>query len=489
MLFNSIQFFIFFPAVAVLFFLLPHRFRWLLLLSASAIFYMAFVPKYILILLTLGVIDFWAAKLIARSTGRRRLVFLWVSIISTCAMLFVFKYFNFFVSNVNVLADFLGWNYRLQTLKLILPIGLSFHTFQSLSYVIEVYRGKQEVEPHFGIYFLYLIFFPQLVAGPIERPGNLLNQFRQEHYFDLPRIANGLKLILWGLFKKVVIADGLAGAVSVVYSNPSAFDGLGLALATTFFAFQIYCDFSGYSDIAIGAAQVLGFRLMTNFNRPYASQSVVEYWKRWHISLSSWFKDYLYIPLGGSRSGEWRWRFNIVVTFLISGVWHGANWTYVAWGLLNAFYLIIYSWTANARRQFAQMIGLDVRPGLLHCCRVGCTFFLIWIGGIFFRALTVSDAGLIIRNIFMPSMWRGLSGLQEVKSSLAAMGLEWSQFLLLVFFILVLELVQLVQRDEDMRHLFSAKPLWFQWSFAYALIFTIGIFWGSVQMPFVYFQF
>ena len=489
MLFNSIQFFIFFPVVAALFFLLPHKYRWFLLLCASAVFYMAFIPKYILILLTLAVIDYWAARFIEHSEGTRRTVYLWVSIFSTCIMLFVFKYFNFFVFNVNELCRVLNWNYGLETMSLILPIGLSFHTFQSLSYVIEVYRGKQVVERHFGLYFLYVMFFPQLAAGPIERPGNLLPQFKEEHSFDLPRVADGLKLMLWGLFKKVVIADGLAGAITIVYGNPASFDGFALAMATTFFAFQIYCDFSGYSDIAIGAAQVMGFRLMTNFNRPYASQSVLEYWKRWHISLSSWFRDYLYIPLGGNRVSRFRWQLNIMITFVISGIWHGANWTYVAWGALNAFYLIVYSLTTALRQKFSDWCGLSGRPSLLHFCRVSSTFFLIWIGGIFFRALSISDTLLILKNIFAPAKWRNITGLAEVKASLLGMGMEWSQFLLCACFIVFMELVQYNQRDRDLRHMFAEKPLWFQWAFFYSLVFFIAIFWQAQQTPFVYFQF
>ena len=489
MLFNSIQFFIFFPVVAALFFLLPQKYRWFLLLCASAVFYMAFIPKYILILLTLAVIDYWAARFIAHSEGTRRTVYLWVSIFSTCIMLFVFKYFNFFVFNVNGLCRFLNWNYSMEMMALILPIGLSFHTFQSLSYVIEVYRGKQAVERHFGLYFLYVMFFPQLAAGPIERPGNLLHQFKEEHHFDLPRAVDGLKLMLWGLFKKVVIADGLAGAITIVYGNPGGFDGFALAMATTFFAFQIYCDFSGYSDIAIGAAQVLGFRLMTNFNRPYASQSVLEYWKRWHISLSSWFRDYLYIPLGGNRVSRFRWQLNIMITFVISGIWHGANWTYVAWGALNALYLIVYNLTTALRQKFSDWCGLSGSPGLLHFCRVSSTFFLIWIGGIFFRALSIPDTLLILKNIFSPAKWRDITGLAEVKASLMGMGMEWSQFLLCACFIVFMELVQYNQRDRDLRHMFAEKPLWFQWAFFYSLVFFIAIFWQAQQTPFVYFQF
>src|SRR5678815_1064118 len=219
-------------------------------------------------------------------------------------------------------------------LKIILPIGLSFHTFQAMSYTIEVYRGNQKAERNFGIYALYVMFYPQLVAGPIERPQNLLHQFYENHKFDYERVVNGLKLILWGFFKKLVIADRLALYVGAVYNNPTHHTGLSFIMATIFFAFQIYCDFSGYSDIAIGAAKVMGFKLMTNFNRPYFARSISEFWKRWHISLSTWFKDYLYISLGGNRVSVPRWYFNLFIVFLVSGLWHGANWTYIIWGCL-----------------------------------------------------------------------------------------------------------------------------------------------------------
>ena len=334
MLFNSFQFLLFFPTVTLLYFLLPHRLRWQLLLFASCLFYMAFIPWYIVILIITILIDYFAGLWLDRpdlAPAQRKTV-LTISIVSTCLVLFVFKYFNFFNTNFTAIASFFRWNYPIGALKIILPIGLSFHTFQSLSYVVEVYRGNQKAERHFGIYALYVMFYPQLVAGPIERPQNLLHQFYAEHCFDYRRVTDGLKLMLWGMFKKVVIADRLAIAVNQVYGNPHDYTGVPLIVATVFFAFQIYCDFSGYSDIAIGAAQVMGFRLMDNFNRPYFSKSIAEFWKRWHISLSTWFRDYLYIPLGGSRTKTWRWQFNLFITFLASGFWHGANWTYIIWG-------------------------------------------------------------------------------------------------------------------------------------------------------------
>jgi len=313
MLFNSLEFLIFFPVVTLLYFLLPHRHRWWMLLAASCGFYMMFIPKYIIILAVTIIIDYVAGILAEKPdlSPHKRKSILTISILSTCLVLFIFKYFNFFNTNFAHLAALLHWNYPIAALKLALPIGLSFHTFQSLSYVIEVYCGRQKAEHHFGIYSLYVMFYPQLVAGPIERPQNLLHQFYAKHAFDYQRVTDGLKLMVWGLFKKVVIADRLAIAVNTVYNDPHSFTGIPLIIATAFFAFQIYCDFSGYSDIAIGAAQVMGFRLMDNFNRPYFAKSIPEFWKRWHISLSTWFRDYLYIPLGGNRAKTWRWQYNL----------------------------------------------------------------------------------------------------------------------------------------------------------------------------------
>ncbi len=301
MLFNSVQFLIFFPVVTALYFVLPHKYRWAMLLAASCIFYMVFIPAYILILASTIIVDYIAGIYIERSTGARRRLFLIISIISNVGFLAFFKYFNFLNGNIAFLARLIHWNYPINVLYIILPIGLSFHTFQAMSYTIEVYRGTQRAERHFGIYALYVMFYPQLVAGPIERPGRLIHQFYEEHHFDYVRVTSALKLMTWGLFKKVVIADRLAMIVNPVYNNPAQYNGMTLALATVCFAYQIYCDFSGYSDIARGSAQAMGFDLMDNFNRPYFAKSIAEFWKRWHVSLSTWFRDYVYIPMGGEQ--------------------------------------------------------------------------------------------------------------------------------------------------------------------------------------------
>ena len=332
MLFNSIPFLVFYPVVTLLYFILPQRWRWAILLAASATFYMAFVPSYILILFFTILVDYNAGLWIERSAGHRRRFFLVLSLVANIGVLAFFKYFNFMNANLRELAHFLHWNYPVPLLQILLPIGLSFHTFQSMSYTVEVYRGRQAAEKHLGILALYVLFYPQLVAGPIERPQNLIHQFREVHRFDEDVFLSGVRLMLWGLFKKCVIADRLALYVSQVYDHPFQYRGLPLLVATVFFSVQIYCDFSGYSDVAIGSARSMGFRLMQNFNRPYGADSVPEFWRRWHISLSTFFRDYLYIPLGGNRTAPARWCSNIMLTFLISGLWHGAAWNYILWG-------------------------------------------------------------------------------------------------------------------------------------------------------------
>src|SRR3989344_5030668 len=292
MLFNSLSFAVFFPVVVVLYYTLPQRYHVPLLLIASCVFYMAFVPQYILVLFTLITLDFFLAQLIEKQTGRRRAALLWTSVAGNIGMLFFFKYFNFFNINLDALADLLHWNYDPMLLYIALPLGLSFHIFQSLSYVIEVYRGRFKPERNYLIYALYVMFFPQLVAGPIERPAHLLPQFLKAHTFDAQRVRRGLERILWGFFKKIVIADNIAPIVSHIYAGTPA-DGPLIIAVALLFAYQLYCDFSGYSDIAVGTALVLGYDIMENFDRPYAARSVSEFWRRWHISLSSWLRDYL----------------------------------------------------------------------------------------------------------------------------------------------------------------------------------------------------
>jgi alginate O-acetyltransferase complex protein AlgI len=390
MLFNTLQFVFFFIVVSLLYFSLRHRGKIWLLLLASCYFYLAFKPVYIVILLVTILVDYFAGIWIAQAEGRNRKLLLILSLITNIGFLAFFKYYNFLNENLtHVLASF-GKTNSLADYPYLLPIGLSFHTFQAMSYTIEVYRGNQKPEKDFIIYALYVMFYPQLVAGPIERPQNLLPQFHTHFKFDFEKLKSGLMLMAWGMFKKVVIADRLAVLVNYCYDNPSEHTALTLLVATFFFSILIYCDFSGYSDIAIGAARVMGFDLMTNFDAPYMSKSISEFWRRWHISLSTWFKDYLFIPLGGSRVGLWRLCINYLVVFIISGLWHGAAWTFIVWGALHGFYLVF----DMLRKRFSP-IKLPEIPIL----SILSTFVLVMFAWVFFRAKGIHNSKIILTKI------------------------------------------------------------------------------------------
>jgi D-alanyl-lipoteichoic acid acyltransferase DltB (MBOAT superfamily) len=443
---------------------------------------MFFVPIYILILGFTIVIDYFAGIAIENAEGKKRRFYLIISLVANLGVLAVFKYYNFFIENINESAHAFGINGSLPLLTILLPVGLSFHTFQAMSYTIEVYRGNQAAERHFGIYSLYVMFYPQLVAGPIERPQNLLQQFREKHNFDYDQAVSGLKLIIWGMFKKIVIADRLAAYVDPVYNQPQAWDGLTLIVATVFFAFEIYCDFSGYSDIAIGAARVMGFKLMTNFNRPYHAKSIAEFWKRWHISLSTWFKDYLYISLGGNRGTKSRWYFNLFFVFLVSGLWHGANWTFIIWGALNGFYLLFSIWTARYRKFFVQAVGFDSFPNLHRAFQILLTFTLTCYAWLFFRANNLTDAIYINKAI--------ISTLIQLFNFVPQPGpLSLREWAFCVIVIAFLEIVHFTQTKKSLGTALVGKPIWLRWSVYYALILTMLLFGQFGHRQFIYFQF
>jgi len=450
---------------------------------------MSFIPEYILILIVTIVIDYVAGIYIERSEGKQKKKFLVMSVVSLCLVLFVFKYFNFFNKSFAGLSEMFYLNYPVENIGLILPIGLSFHTFQSLSYVIEVYRGHQRAEKHFGIYSLYVMFYPQLVAGPIERPQNLLHQFYEKHKLDYGRITDGLKLMTWGMFKKVVIADRLAEFVNQVYNNPYDYKGISLLIATIFFAFQIYCDFSGYTDIARGAAKVMGFNLMLNFNRPYFSKTINEFWKRWHISLSTWFKDYLYIPLGGNRVSIPRWYLNLFLTFMVSGLWHGANWTFVIWGALHGTYLVTGIFTQKYRDKLNEFTGLVKFPRVHNMLKVFITFCLVCFSWIFFRAQDLDSALYIIQNFYT-----GFGNVTELFTENAKhvyyLDKNLFDFAFAIMMILVLKLVQLIQRKGDLIEMLNKKSWVFRWLVYYIILIIILLFGQySIKQQFIYFQF
>jgi alginate O-acetyltransferase complex protein AlgI len=481
MLFNSLAFFLFFPIVSIIYFLLPHKLRWIHLLLASCVFYMAFIPVYILVLFFTIIVDYIAGIMIEGAEGRKRKYFLVISLISNIGILAVFKYYNFFADNLNLL--FSATDRTLPFLNIALPIGLSFHTFQAMSYTIEVYRGHHKAERHFGIYSLYVMFYPQLVAGPIERPQNLLYQFRQQKQFDYDSVVNGLKLMMWGLFKKVVIADRLAIITDPIFKDPRHHTHIDILVAAFFFSFQIFCDFSGYSDIAIGAARVMGFRLMKNFDRPYNAKSISEFWKRWHISLSSWFRDYLYISLGGNRVPIPRWYFNIFIVFLISGFWHGANWTFIAWGALHGFYSIFAILTKKIRGKINNAIGLTKINWLYNASQVFITFTLVMLSWIFFRAVNISDALYMLQQVplAIADIFSGITGNMPLDTRKS-----WAMAFAVIA---VIEAIHLVQRKNNILSLINGRPIYIRWAAYYILIAAI-IFLGVFDnRQFIYFQF
>ncbi len=395
MLFNSIAFLLFFPIVCVIYFSIPPqmiRARNLLLLIASYYFYMNWQPAYALLLLTSTFVTYIAALGIGCFENRRKKkICLVSSLVLNLAILFLFKYYNFLSSNISMGLEACGLKIDIPEFGLILPVGISFYTFQALGYSIDVYRGTTKVERDFVTYALFVSFFPQLVAGPIERSNNLLPQFKQLHRFDYETVMSGVKLMAWGYFMKLALADRCGIYVDAIFNNVDKHNGGSYLVASLLFPFQIYGDFAGYSLIAIGVARVMGFRLMENFRRPYFATSVGEFWHRWHISLSTWFKDYVYIPLGGNRVGKLRNYFNLLVTFVISGVWHGANWTFFFWGTLHGVLLCI---------EKALGIGKQKFTGIIKFFHWAITFVLVCLAWILFRANNLSDAMMVIKGIF-----------------------------------------------------------------------------------------
>lgn len=395
MLFNSIAFLLFFPIVCVIYFSIPPqmiRARNLLLLIASYYFYMNWQPAYALLLLTSTFVTYIAALGIGCFEDRRKKkICLVSSLVLNLAILFLFKYYNFLSSNISMGLEACGLKIDIPEFGLILPVGISFYTFQALGYSIDVYRGTTKVERDFATYALFVSFFPQLVAGPIERSNNLLPQFKQQHRFDYEAVLSGVKLMVWGYFMKLALADRCGIYVDAIFNNVDKHNGGSYLVASLLFPFQIYGDFAGYSLIAIGVARVMGFRLMENFRRPYFATSVGEFWHRWHISLSTWFKDYVYIPLGGNRVGRLRNYFNLLVTFVISGIWHGANWTFFLWGTLHGILLCI---------EKALGIGKQKFTGINKFFHWAVTFVLVCLAWILFRANNLSDAMMVIKGIF-----------------------------------------------------------------------------------------
>lgn len=496
MLFNSLNYLVFFPVVVLLYFAIPGKYlklRNFWLLAASYYFYMNWNAAYALLLFGSTFITYLAGLLIgkARDKGQTTLS-KWVlggSFAINLSILFFYKYINFFLDNCNRILGIAGRSERLPLLDVLLPVGISFYIFQALGYTMDVYRGTTKATKSLFKYMLFVSFFPQLVAGPIERSGNLLGQFDKKHEFDVDRVREGLLIMLWGLFMKIVIADNIAVYINSVYENYMAYTGVEIILATVLFAFQIYCDFGGYSYLAIGSAKVLGFTLMENFHAPYQAVSVRDFWKRWHISLTGWFRDYLYIPLGGNRKGRVRKYINTFMVFFISGMWHGAAWSYIIWGALNGVYLILGEAGAPLRNRIKRRLRVDEER---FSYRFGCslvTFALVDFSWLFFRAGSVGEACRIMKQILLSLQFPQLFGL-----AVNRMGFTMQQLAaVMIAFILLMAVDSLKNRGRDVCALVLEQGIWFRWFVYMGLLFMIMTYGAYgldyTQTEFIYFQF
>ena len=500
MTFNSGGFLIFYPIALLLYFLLPKKLSRYSLLFMSCIFYLAWDVSLIWLIFFTTAVSFVSSHIIERTQKNWvKKLCITVTLLACLGVLFFFKYYNFLAETLGfAIKAFGGGSYDL-TLNLVLPIGISFYTFQTLSYVIDVYRGEEKAEKNFATFALYVTFFPQLVAGPIERPGNLLPQLRKKNKLTAENARFGLSKMAVGFFKKIVVADILAEFVNAVYNDAAGATGPALVLATVFFGFQIYCDFSGYTDIAIGCARVMGIRLMKNFDRPYKAHSIKEFWARWHISLSTWFRDYLYFPLGGSRCSKARHMFNLFMVFFVSGLWHGANWTFVIWGLLHAFYRIVGELTYKPRQNLYAKLGLAIdakkareeetknppakksaKQFFFDMGRKITTFVLVCFAWIFFRANSLADVGVLLSSLG--------TGWGDIGASLSSMGLNLAGALIAVLSIVIMtELDILTEKNEEKGEIMQkTSTVYAVWAIAAAWLLLLSV--GGAS-TFIYFQF
>lgn len=482
MLFNSLPFLIFFPCIFVLYYALPFRLRKYMLLIASYYFYMCWKPEFIVLILFSTLVDYFCGLGMVRYPGRKKWL-LAVSLAMNLGLLFFFKYLNFFGETLTALCRAVSIPFSAPTLSIILPVGISFYTFQTLSYTLDVYRGKLEPERDFVTFALFVSFFPQLVAGPIEKAADLLPQLKEEHPFTYENATWGAKLMAWGFFKKMVVADQLAVLiVDPVYQNLGKYEGGALVLATCAFAFQIYCDFGGYSDIARGAARMMGVDLMVNFKSPYFfSHSIGNYWQRNHVSLSRWFTEYVYIPLGGSRKGRVKQYWFTTVTFFLSGLWHGAEWSFVVWGLLQAVYL-------NLERAFHRGKEPPKSPPL-HLLAIVTTFALSCFSLIFFRAANIGEALYVVRHL----LWGIGSPVLYVKTALSALNPGMIEAAVLAGALLLLFLFDLADERTDAIAMVSRWPVAIRWCCYLGLVMIVLVFGvygpGYDVKAFTYFQF
>ena len=468
MLFNSLHFLFFLPIAVGFYYLLPPKLRWILIFVSSCYFYMVFIPKYIFILFFIIIIDYFSAIAIEKKQGKIKLLWLIASLSANILLLCFFKYFNFLNDNLAPIFSLFGKEFHPINLQIILPIGLSFHTFQSMSYTIDVYRGKQKAEKHIGYFANYVLFFPQMVAGPIERYDRLGKELKKEQNFIYQNISDGLKLVLFGLFVKMTIADNIAPFVNQIYNDPLKHSSEEVLLGVFMFSFQIYADFFGYSTIALGSARMLGITIMDNFKTPYFSKSVTEFWSRWHISLSTWFKDYLYIPLGGNRVAIPRWSLNILIVFMLSGLWHGANWTFVVWGALHGLVLLI-------ERYFSKIFMFEIKKewSLLNVFLILKTFIVTSFIWIFFRAENFNKAKEIISVIFINN---------NIKFNLICLKVP----ILAIIGLIIFDFFQYNSRFDTKLNTIRSPYRWAIYSFLLFCLFALS---GTEKFSFIYFQF
>ena len=480
MLFNSISFAIFLPIVFSLYWLLRKKIKFqnILLLVASYYFYGCWDWRFMFLLAFSTFLDYYSGIKIEEATSKSlKKMWLIISVGINLGFLGVFKYYNFFADSFAEFLGNFGLNVHPWTLQIILPVGISFYTFHGLSYIIDIYKDRIKAERNIVDYSVFVSFFPLLVAGPIERATHLLPQIKKERVFNYSQAVDGMRQILWGLFKKMVIADNCAIYANEIFSNPESQSGSNLVLGAIFFTFQIYGDFSGYSDIALGVARLFGIELLKNFNYPYFSRDIAEFWRRWHISLSTWFRDYLYIPLGGSKGGNWMRVRNTFIIFIVSGFWHGANWTFIFWGFLNALF-IMPSILLKTNRANLEIVAYNrYLPTIREFFNIILTFSLTVLAWIFFRANSITHAFEYIGGIFKPSLFE-IPTLR--KSALAT--------LILVAFLLLIEWIGR-RNNYGIEKLFLEKPRFVRWVFYAFVIMLIALFLQTEESPFIYFQF
>ncbi len=502
MIFNSYQFLIFFAVVVSLYFTIPFTFRWVLLLAARYFFFLFWKPEYVIILAAATSIDYIMARVMARKEpGKKRKLFLLLSLFINIAVLFLFKYLNFFTGSLKTLLSQFNIMIDVPVFKLLLPVGLSYYTFKKISYMVDVYRGNRDPETHLGKFALYVSFFPEVAAGPIDRSGDLLPQFDRCRGFDYERVMDGLKLFTWGLFKKVVIADRLALVVGRIFDHPAEYQGISLAAATLYFSFQVYADFSGYTDMAVGIGRVMGFRLAENFDRPYFSVSIAEFWRRWHISFTSWLRDYLFLPIayavsrkikapsvGHIKAETWAYVTATLITMLLCGLWHGAGWTFVLWGTFHGFYLVIAFATRKARKRWRKkMIGPCLKP-VYRVFRIMLTFLAVSFLWIFFRAGSISDVFYIISHIFSPGDWVFHFDLTWIKQNLFP-GQTKLEFIFTVLAVGVMMAVHGIQPQNRIKRMFSERPLLIRWVLYILLVLAVLNLGVVKEVPFIYAEF